>query len=100
MAESTQTQSPAAEPKPIDVYDVIMVMVDNMAAIAWQKLGLQPDLITGKVEKDLVQAKTAIDLTTHLASFIEPRLDEEDKRRMHSLVRDLRINYVDKSKES
>lgn len=100
MAESTETQSPTAEAKPIDVYDVIMVMVDNMAAIAWQKLGLQPDLITGKVEKDLAQAKTAIDLTTHLASFIEPRLDEDDKRRMHSLVRDLRINYVEKSKES
>ena len=101
MAESTPTQDdPTPAAKAIDVYDVIMVMVDNLAMIAWQKLGLQPDMMTGKVEKDMVQAKVAIDLTTHLASFIEPRLDEDDKRQMHSLVRDLRINYVEKSKES
>jgi hypothetical protein len=100
MAESIDTNGPVAEAKPIQVYDVIMVMVDNMASLAWQKLGLQADLITGKIERDLEQAKLAIDLTTHLASFIEPRLDEEDKRRMHTLVRDLRINYVEKVKES
>jgi hypothetical protein len=101
MAESIDTQeNTPSEAKPISVYDVIMVMVDNMAMLAWQKLGLQADMMTGKLEKDLAQAKVAIDLTTHLASFIEPNLDEDDKRRMHTLVRDLRINYVEKSKES
>ncbi len=86
-------------PEPVDVYAVIMTMVDTMAAIAWSKLGLQPDLSTGKLEKDIEQAKVAIDLTTHLASFIEPKLDEEDKRRMHGLVRDLRMNFVEKSRD-
>jgi len=85
--------------EPLNVYAVITIMVDQMATIAWQKLGLQPDMITGKLEKDLAQAKVAIDLTAHLASFIEPQLDEEDKRRIHGVVRDLRINYVDKAKE-
>ena len=89
---------PPIPAKPISVYDFVTVMVDNMASIAWQKLGLQPDLATGKIEADLEEAKVAIDLTTHLASFIEPRLDEEDKRRVHGLVRDLRINYVEKVK--
>lgn len=87
-------------PGKISVYDVITMMVDQMSAIAWSKLGLQPDMLTGKFEQDLVEAKVAIDLVSHLAGFIEPRLDEEDKRRIHSLVRDLRINYVEKSKES
>lgn len=91
MSEDTQ-------PSPVDVYDVIATMVDTMAAIAWSKLGLQPDMATGRLEADLDQAKVAIDLTTHLAGFIEPKLDEEDKRRIHGLVRDLRLNYVDKSK--
>lgn len=85
---------------PVDVYAVVMTMVDTMATIAWSKLGLQPDLATGKLELDIEQAKVAIDLTTHLASFIEPQLDEDDKRRIHSLVRDLRMNYVEKSKEN
>jgi hypothetical protein len=86
--------------EPISVYDFVTVMVDQMAALAWQKLGLQPDLVTGQIATDLEEAKVAIDLTSHLASFIQPRLDEEDKRRIHGLIRDLRINYVEKTKES
>lgn len=87
-------------PGPIDVYMVVSTMVDQMASVAWCKLGLQHDLITGTIEMDMVQAKVAIDLTTHLASFIEPQLDEDDKRRVHTLVRDLRLNYVEKMKEN
>lgn len=86
-------------PEPVSVYAVIMTMVDTMATIAWSKLGLQPDLATGRIEKDMEEAKVAIDLTTHLASFIEPQLDEDDKRRIHGLVRDLRMNFVEKTKE-
>jgi hypothetical protein len=89
-----------APSEPIDVYDVIVFMADQMASIGWQKLGLQPDMVTGQIVIDIEQAKVAIDLTSHLASFVEPRLDEEGKRRMHNLVRDLRINYVEKNKES
>ena len=47
-------------PEPVSVYAVIMTMVDTMATIAWSKLGLQPDLATGRIEKDLEQAKGAI----------------------------------------
>lgn len=97
MADQENERQAAAEP--ISVYDVVMVMADQMAALAWQKLGLQPDLATGRIVKDLEQAKMAIDLTAHLASLIEPQLDEEGKRRLHNLVRDLRINYVEKAKE-
>ena len=84
----------------IDVYAVIAVMVDQMAAIAWQKLGLQPDWGTGQIEMDLGQAKVAIDVTTHLSTFIEPNLEEEDKKRIHSLIRDLRLNFVQKTQGS
>ena len=85
--------------EPLSVYDFITIKVAQMAGFAWQKLGLQPDVMTGKIMPDMEEAKVAIDLTAHLASFIEPRLDEDDKRRIHGLVRDLRINYVEKVKE-
>jgi len=84
---------------PVDVYAVVTMMVDQMSAIAWQKLGLQPDWGTGKIEQDLQQAKVAIDITTHLSTFIEPNLDEDDKKRIHGLIRDLRLNYVQQSQE-
>jgi hypothetical protein len=86
--------------EPLSVYSVIIAMVEQMSTIAWQKLGLQPDMITGKIVQDLEQAKVAIDLTTHLAGFVEPQLDDDDKRQIHGLIRDLRLNYVQQTKES
>lgn len=95
MSEGTETPA-----KPLSVYQVIVTMVDQMASIAWQKLGLQPDLMTGQVAEDLTEAKVAIDLTTHLASFVEKDLDDDDKRELHNLITNLRMNYVNKVKES
>lgn len=85
--------------EPLSVYHLLTVMVDQMAAVAWQKMGLQPDPLTGKIHVDLGEAKLAVDVTAGLAAFLEPKLDEEDKRRIHSLIRDLRLNYVEKAKE-
>jgi hypothetical protein len=85
--------------EPISVYTVIALMVDQMAAVAWQKLGLQPDPITGGLHRDLGQAKVAIDLVSHLSSFLNDQLDDEDRRRLQTLVRDLRLNYVEKARE-
>ena len=90
--------SDEAERKPIDVYEVLAVSVEQLAAIAWQKMGLQPDYMTGKIEKDLAQCKAAVDATAALATLVEPQLDPDDKRQMQNLVRDLRINYVEHSK--
>ena len=98
MSQEDAFQTPPAGP--LSVYDVLVVMTDQLAAIAWQKLGLQPDPLSGQVQKNLEEAKVAIDLTSHLASFVQPRLDEDDKRQLHNLIRDLRINYVEKSKET
>lgn len=92
-------ETPPVEHEPLSVYQILMVMVDQMAAIAWQKLGLQHDPMSGRLNKDLEEAKVAIDVTSGLAAFIEPKLDEEDKRRIHGLIRDLRINYVERAKE-
>lgn len=102
MADSNDTPTPESPetPEPISVFTVLTFMVDQMAAVAWQKLGLQPDMVTGKIHADLAEAKVAIDVATHLSSFIEGKLDDEDKRRIHSLVRDLRMNYVQKAKEA
>lgn len=92
------SQNDAQKPtEPIDVYAVLAVFVDQLASIAWQKLGLQHDPITGKLEADLDQAKVAIDATAGLALHLEGQLDDEDKRRIHGLLRDLKVNYVQKT---
>lgn len=88
-----------AAAEPLDVFTVLATMVEQMAHIGWQKLGLQPDYLTGKIHKDLVQAKVAIDTAADLAAIIEPQLDADDKRQIQGLIRDLRMNFVEKQKE-
>jgi hypothetical protein len=78
------------------IYDHLAIMLDQLSGVAWQKLGLQPDMVTGKLEPDLTQARVAIDVVGYIASQLETQLDAEDKKHVHSLVRDLKINYVQK----
>lgn len=91
---------PQDEKKPLSVFDVIVIMTDQLSSIAWQKLGLQPDMMTGQIARDLPEAKVTIDLIAHLAGLVDGRLDEEDRREMQKLVSNLRLNYVEKSKEA
>lgn len=93
-------QESGAPREPLSVYAAIAMMVDQTASLSWQKLGLQHDPITGTLHQDLAQAKVAIDLTAHLSGLIESQLDEEDRRRIQNLIRDLRINFVERSKEA
>lgn len=90
----------ATEKEPINVHQVLTIFIDQLSSIAWQKMGLQPDPITGSIHKDLSQAKISIDATVSLCNLVEDQLDEADRRQIQSLVRDLRLNYVEKSKEA
>lgn len=93
-------QETGAPREPLSIYAVLAVMVDQLGSIAWQKLGLQHDMVTGTIEMDLSQAKVAIDATASLAGFLEAELDETDRRQIQNLVRDLRMNFIEKSKEA
>lgn len=87
------------EKKPIDVYDTAAEMLDVWSSIAWSKLGLTPDIMTGSLNVDLAQAKFAINVADFFAKGIEGKLEGDDLRRVQGLVRDLKMNYVQKSKE-
>lgn len=89
----------SAPKKPVDVYELLAVVIEQLDSIAWQKLGLRPDIITGQIQQDLVQARAAVDAIAKIVEVLEPVLDDEDKRRLHGMVRDLRINWVEKNKE-
>ena len=82
---------------PASVYDLVAAIAEPTIELSWQKLGLRPDMRTGKIEADLAEAKVAIDLVAHLASILEPQMDDEDRRQMSNAVRDLRLNYVSRA---
>jgi hypothetical protein len=100
MSESNAQPNGAQTGEAPDVYTHIAMVAETMAQVAWQKMGLQHDPFTGKMEKNVAEAKVAIDLVAHCVTVLEPQLDAEDRRRMHNLLRDLRINYVQQNTES
>jgi hypothetical protein len=55
--------------------------------------------MTGQIETNLPEAKVAIDVLAHLASVVESQLEENDRRQIHGMIRDLRVNYVNKTSE-
>jgi len=81
------------------VYDHLTHVMELMAQVSWAKLGLQPDIITGKIETNLPEAKVAIDVMAYLATQLESQLDDGDRRQLHGMIRDLRVNYVQKTSE-
>lgn len=83
--------------KPVDVFEALASTVDFLSMLAWQKMGLQPDMATGKIDTDFKQAKAAVDAVSSLVAVLEPALDDPaDKRNVQNLVRDLKVNYLEK----
>ncbi|MBS1706319.1 MAG: DUF1844 domain-containing protein [Armatimonadetes bacterium] len=84
---------------PLNTFEFLAIMCEQLASVAWSKMGLQPDLLSGQIHKDPVQAKAAVDAYAALTEILSPQLEDEDKRRVQNLLRDLRVNYVEHSKE-
>ncbi len=82
---------------PLDVYLLLSVSLEQYSSLAWQKMGLHPDPLTGEVHKDLQQAKLAIDFVARFVEALEPQVSDLERRRLHSLLSDLRINFVKQS---
>ncbi|MDO8682759.1 MAG: DUF1844 domain-containing protein [Armatimonadota bacterium] len=98
-AEEPQAEQKAEEQAP-DVYAMAMWMIGIFASTAWQSMGLQVNPITGKVEKDLTQAKVAIDCAKSLSDHISSHLEESQRRELRGIIGDLQVNFVNQSKES
>jgi hypothetical protein len=81
-----------------DVHTVVTWMIGMLATSAWQTMGLQVDPASGKVVKDLEQAKLAIDCAMALADRITGHLDENGRRELRGIISDLQINFVNQSK--
>lgn len=94
MSDQESSQS-----KSIDVQSLALVALEQFNEIAWVKLGLHPDPLSGTLEMNLSDARFAIDLASSMSQVIEKDLDDEDRRRLQSMLRDLKLNYVSKSRE-
>jgi len=82
---------------PVDVNSLLKSFVGLLGAHAWQWLGLVKNPLTGKVGKDLEQAKVAIDSISILIDQLDGKIDPAEQRELKCLLSDLQINFVQQS---
>jgi len=81
-----------------DVYSVLALFLGELRNLAWMRMGLIANPGTGQIERDLAQAKVAIDTVGFLASQLEPVVAPEERLPLKALVSDLQVNFVEQSK--
>jgi len=106
IIDHTEPQKPSDEgvgeaatqqPVSADVYAILRISIAQLASIAWQMMGLQPDPFTNQVHKDIVQARIAIDAAEALVDQLKTHLGGQQARDYQTLLTDLRLNFVSHS---
>jgi hypothetical protein len=82
----------------VDVSGALSVCINMLNEVAWMKMGLIPNL-QGKIERDMPQAKVAIDAVGDLVARLEPLVQDSDRRDMQVMLSNLRINFVQQSQK-
>jgi hypothetical protein len=73
-------------------------LVYTFQAAAMQQMGKLMSPLTGKVEKNMEQAKHSIDMLAMLESKTSGNLNEKEKKLLEQVLFELRMNYVDEMK--
>lgn len=81
-----------------DVYSVLALFLGELRNLAWLRMGLVANPGTGQIERDMNQAKVAIDTVAFLASQLEPVVAPEERLPLKALVSDLQVNFVEQGK--
>ncbi len=77
-----------------DVREMLMEYMLVLRDVSVLRLGLALNPGTGQSEKDLPQAKIAIDTIAFLASQIESALPPDERLPLKAMISDLQLNYV------
>ena len=96
QTEETQ-EAPQEEPRAADAYSIAAFALEMLAGAAWRSMGIQVDPKSGKIEKDMDEARFAIDCVMALSDKLAPRLDETALREVRGLISNLQINFVNQS---
>jgi hypothetical protein len=81
----------------MSVAGIIAMSVGLLSEIAWVKMGLVPNPMSGRIERDLGEAKRAIDAVSDLAKHVEALANDADRREFQVMLSNLRLNFVQQS---
>ena len=74
-------------------------LVLSLQAAAWQQMGKVASPITGKVERDLDQAKVSIDILNMMQKKTKGNLTPQEQKLIDDTLHDLHLNFVDEVKK-
>ncbi|MCX6825939.1 MAG: DUF1844 domain-containing protein [candidate division Zixibacteria bacterium] len=72
-------------------------LVFSLQLAAFQQMGKTVSPISGKIERNLEQARASIDMLAMLAEKTKGNLSEEEDKFLNSLLYELRMNFLDES---
>jgi hypothetical protein len=97
-SEAARSGGPQAVPlSALPASDLLTSFLSLMAMKAWEGMGLVPNPLSGKTEKNLEDARLAIDAYAAVFELLRPRVDEGERRELENALTMLRVNFVDKS---
>ena len=76
-----------------------MTLVLSIATAVMQHLGKLPNPQTGKIERDISQAKLAIDMLLMLKEKTKNNLSPDEEAFLSNTLTDLELNYIDEIKK-
>ena len=89
-----------APPVKMDVYNLLFSSLFLLRKTVWSWLGLQKNPFTGTIDKDLTQARVAIDTMAFIAERLDGHIPAPDLRELRNDIANLRLNFVQQSQMS
>ena len=85
---------------PKDVSSLVKSLIPMMGSQAWIFMGKVVNPLQRKVTRDLEQAKLAVDVVGALLEKVDPWLSDDERAQMRQMVSELRMNFMEASKEA
>ncbi len=80
--------------------DLLLWLLNLLAAKAWEGMGLVPNPVTQKIQKDMGEARLAIDAYAAILDTVRSRIEDQPRRDLETLLMTLRLNFVEKTSTS
>jgi len=81
----------------LSVGNILRMTLGLLSEAAWVKMGLIPNPLTGQMDRDLGEARRAIDAVTDMARHVEASATPDEKREIQVMLSNLRLNFVQQS---
>jgi hypothetical protein len=98
-APSSDQGAPSSESAgpPVGAREVIVMCIGQLHEIAWSRMGLVPNPVSGTIARDLNDARLAIDCVSDLIARLDPHAEPALRRELQTMLSNLRLNFVQQS---